>query len=92
VTAITANQLKAAVRIFEDMKGQSLLPFHELDKDPTRQKLDERFALEVLGVPAAFVQPGGPLDLMRMKLAQEPSIRGGKATDANDEDNEEDEE
>jgi hypothetical protein len=79
VKAIKAKQLKAAVKIFDDLKNESLLPFHELDEDPVRQKLDERFAVEVLGVPASFVQPGGPLDLVRMKLAQEPSIRGGKS-------------
>jgi len=81
VTAITPTKLKAAVKIFEDLKEESLLPLHELDKDPVRQKLDERFAVDVLGLPAAAVQPGGPVELARMKLAQEPSVRGGKATD-----------
>ncbi len=79
VTALTSKQLKAAAKIFDDLKDENLLPFHELNKDPVRQKLDERFAIEVLGLPASFVQPGGPLDLTRKKLAQEPSIRGGKA-------------
>ena len=72
----------AAAKIFDDLKDKDLLPFHELDKDPVRQKLDERFALEVLGLRVAVVQPGGPLELVRMKLAQEPSIRGGKAMEA----------
>jgi hypothetical protein len=84
VTALTPNQLKAAANIFDDLKDQHLLPFHELDKDPARKKLDERFAIEVLGLPVSFVRPGGPLELVRMKLAQEPSIRGGKATDGGD--------
>jgi hypothetical protein len=86
VTAITKTQLKAAAKIFDDLMDNDLLPFHKLDKDPVRQKLDERFALEVLGLPASVVQPGGPLELTRMKLAQEPSIRGGKATTGEDED------
>jgi hypothetical protein len=80
VTKLTAKQLKAAAKIFDDLKADHLLPFHELDKDPARKKLDERFAVEVLGMPIASVEPGGPIDLLRMKLAQEPSIRGGKAT------------
>lgn len=80
VTALKPKQLKAAATIFDDLKNENLLPFHELDKDPVRQKLDERFALEVLGFPVTVVQPGGPVELVRMKLAQEPSIRGGKAT------------
>jgi len=86
VTAITRTQLKRAAEIFDDLKDEKLLPFHELDKDPVRQKLDKRFALEVLGLPTSAVQPGGPLELARMKLAQEPSIRGGKATTGGDED------
>ena len=86
VTAITPTQLERAVVIFDDLKDENLLPFHELDKDPVRQKLDRRFALEVLGLPASVVEPGGPLELVRMKLAQEPSIRGGKATTGEDED------
>jgi hypothetical protein len=86
VTALNATQLKAAVQLFNAMSGLELLPLHEIDKDPVRQKLDRRFALEVLGLPASVVEPGGPLELTRMKLAQEPSIRGGKATDEDEED------
>jgi hypothetical protein len=85
VTALDPDQLKAAVRIFDEFNDANLLPVHELDKDPTRQKLDTRLALEVLGLPVSFVQTGGPLDLTRMKLAQEPSIRGGKGTADEDE-------
>jgi hypothetical protein len=81
VTALTPKQFKAAAKIFDDLKAEHLLPFHKLDKDTVRQKLDQRFAVEVLGLPAAAVQPGGSLELVRMKLAQEPSVRGGKATD-----------
>jgi hypothetical protein len=80
VTTITAKQLKAAAKIFDDLKDEELLPFNELDKDPARQKLDQRFASEVLGLPAAFLEPGGSLDVTRMKLAKEPSICGGKLT------------
>ncbi len=43
------------------------------------------FRLKVF-LPPSLVQPGGPLELVRMKLAQEPSIRGGKAADGEDED------
>ncbi len=80
VTALAPKQLKAAAEIFDDLKEESLLPFNELDKDPVRQNLDARFAVEVVGLSAAAVQAGGSLELVRMKLAQEPSIRGGKAT------------
>jgi hypothetical protein len=86
VTAITEEQLKAAATIFDELRDQELRPFHELDKDLVRRRLDERFAMEVLGMPTAAIQPGGPLDLVRMKLAQEPSIRGGKGTGDNEPD------
>jgi len=91
VTAITPTKLEAAVRIFDDLKDEQLRPLHELDKDPVRRKLDERFAVDVLGLPATAVQPGGPVELVRMKLAREPSVRGGKGTDeeAIDEDEQE---
>lgn len=85
VTAMTPTQLKAAAGIFDDLKHKRLRPFNELDKDPVRQNVDNRFALEVLGLAASVVQPEGPLELTRTKLAQEPSIRGGKATTAEDE-------
>jgi hypothetical protein len=86
VTALKPKQLKAAVSIFDDLKDEKLLPLHQLDKDQMRQRLDKLIALEVLGLPASVVQPEGPLELTRMKLAQEPSIRGGKATAGEDED------
>ena len=84
VKAMTAKQLGAAAKILDDMKSDRLLPFNELDKDPTRQKLDERFTTEVLGLPVGFSQAGGPIDLVRLKLAQEPSVQGGKTTDTTD--------
>jgi hypothetical protein len=55
-----------------------LLPIHEIDKDPVRKELDERFAREVLGLPEQILAPGGALEVLRMKLALEPSIRGNK--------------
>jgi hypothetical protein len=70
--------LTAAAAIFDDFKAQQLRPFNELGNDNVRQELDRRLAIEVLGLPAAIVESGGPLELVRMKLAQEPSIRGTK--------------
>jgi hypothetical protein len=55
-----------------------LLPIYEIDDDPVRKELDERFCRKILGMSKSTVQPGGALDVLRMKLAQEPSIRGNK--------------
>jgi hypothetical protein len=78
VTSLTPAKLKTASAVFDNLRDKPLLPFHEIDKDPVRRQLDERFGREVLGLPAELFQPDGPLELLRMKLAREPSIRGSK--------------
>lgn len=78
VGALKPKQLEKAVKVFDEMCHKQLLPIHEIDKDATRKELDERFGREVLGLPESILVPGGALDVLRMKLAQEPSIRGNK--------------
>jgi hypothetical protein len=78
VTALKPKQLQAAVKVFDGMCEKELLPMHEMDHDPVRKELDERFSREVLGLPESVLQPGGALEVLRMKLALEPSIRGNK--------------
>jgi len=75
VTALTPKQLDAAVTLFDTLCQQPLLPLHELAHDPTRRELDEQFARQVLNLPASVMRP---LELIRLKLSQEPSIRGQK--------------
>ncbi len=75
VTALTPEQLNAAVELFDEMCDKPLRPFHEIDRDPVRKALDEAFAKRVLGLPESIFEP---LDLLRMKLSREPSIRGSK--------------
>jgi hypothetical protein len=70
--------LKKVVKVFDEVCHKEMMQFHEIDKDPVRKELDERFAREVLGLPESLLQPGGAFDVLRMKLAQEPSIRGNK--------------
>ena len=79
VTALTPQQLDEAARLFDAMSDLELLPFHQIDTDPVRQELDEKFARNVLGLPEAALAPGGPFELLRLKLAREPSIRGHKS-------------
>ena len=78
VAALTPQQLDAAVKIFDAMSGQPLLPLHEMDKDPVRKELDEQFARDVLGLAESSLIQDGPLDILRMKLSREPSVRGSK--------------
>jgi hypothetical protein len=78
VTALTDEQLKRAAKLFDEMCHKELLPIHEIDKDSARKELDESFGREVLGLPESLFAPGRPVEILRMKLAQEPSIRGNK--------------
>jgi hypothetical protein len=78
VTALQPAQLAEAVRVFDNMSEQQLSPLHEIGSDPVRRRLDVDFARDVLGLAASTFATGGPLELLRMKLGQEPSIRGGK--------------
>ncbi len=78
VTRLTRRELGAAVKLFDAISQKPMLPFNELDLDPVRRELDERFGREVLGLPEPILAADGPLDLLRRKLASEPSIHGGK--------------
>jgi hypothetical protein len=79
VTSLAPAKLKIASTVFDELCDKPLLPFHEIDHDPIRRLLDERFGREVLDLPPELFRADGPLELLRMKLAREPSIRGGKA-------------
>ncbi|MFH1141156.1 MAG: hypothetical protein V1724_05740 [Chloroflexota bacterium] len=80
VTALSPTALSQAVTIFEDLKYHALRPVNEIDRDPVRQEIDDRIAIEVLGMPPELTALDGPLALLRRKLALEPSIRGGKSS------------
>jgi hypothetical protein len=75
VTALHSRRLKKAVQLFDVFCRRELLPMHEIDRDAVRQQLDEQFATYVLGFPESICEA---LDLLRRKLAKEPSIRGQK--------------
>jgi len=78
VASLTPQQLEEAEKLFDAMSRKKLLPIHQIDKDAVRRELDHRFAQHVLGISGPILEAGGPLDLLRMKLAREPSIRGSK--------------
>ena len=60
------------------MKHCPMLPVNQIDADPVRAELDRRLFSEVLGLPEELCAKDGPMDLLRRKLAAEPSIHGGK--------------
>lgn len=76
VGVLGADQLDAAVQLFAALRGAELLPMHQMDEDPVREELDTEFCRSVLRLPESIIGPGGQLDLLRRKLAREPSVRG----------------
>ena len=80
VTKLTAGQIVAAKDTFEALRNHRFLPFDQIDEDPARAELDRRLLVDVLGLPESLCADGGPIDLLRRKLAKEPQIHGGKKT------------
>ena len=77
VTKLTPEQLATAEAIFADMRDSQFLPANEAWHDTTRQELDYRVLIEMLGLPKSIIQP---LDLLRLKWCLEPSVHGSKRT------------
>ena len=53
-----------AVAIFKDMRMRELRLLNEIDHDPERQQLNERFATDVFDLPAGFASADGPFGLL----------------------------
>lgn len=81
--ALSENQLHKGESIFEEFKTHKMRPFNEIDVDSARHLLDCTLFVDVLGLSKKLVEDGGTIDLLRRKLAREPSIRGGKKIKAN---------
>ena len=78
VRMLSGPQVAAAKAAFDDLGERRFLPFDQIDEDPARAELDRRLLVDVLGLPQSLAEPGGPVDLLRRKLAREPQIHGGK--------------
>ena len=80
LNALTPAQHAVARDTFEALSEQRFLPFDQLDDDPARAELDRVLLVDVLGLDPSVAAAGGPIDLIRRKLAAEPQIHGGKQT------------
>jgi hypothetical protein len=78
--ALTDDQHKAAKKAFSLLAEERLLPFDQIDEDPARAEIDRALLVDVLGLDKALCEPGGPMDLLRRKLAAEPQIHANKQT------------
>jgi hypothetical protein len=78
VVALKPKQVARAVRLFDKICEEPLLPLHDIQRDPARKELDERFSRDVLRLPESILTEDGALAVLRMKLGREPSVRGKK--------------
>jgi hypothetical protein len=74
---LSDETLGEAVRGFDELSALHLSPFDQIDIDGQRHEIDAALS-PIFGVPDRLLGPGGPLDLLRRKLAREPSITGGR--------------
>ena len=77
VTRLSTTQLAAAVKIFDDLQEQTLLPANEAWRDPVRQELDRRLLTEVLELDDQAVEQ---LDILRRQWCSEPTVTSTKRT------------
>ena len=77
VTRLSATQLDAAVKIFDGLQEQTLLPANEAWRDTVRQELDRRLLNEVLGLDDKAVEQ---LDILRLQWCSEPTVTSTKKT------------
>ena len=77
VTKLKASQLKAAVKIYDDLCEKRMLPANEAWRDPVRQELDRRLLTEVLGLDDTAVEQ---LAILRNQWCREPTVTGTKKT------------
>ena len=81
VTKLTARQLDAAVKIFDDLQDQTLLPANEAWRDTVRQELDQRLFKEVLGLDEKAVEQ---VSILRRQWCSEPTVTSTKKTGPTD--------
>jgi hypothetical protein len=74
---LTDETLGEAARRFDELRTLHLSPFDQIDIDGQRHEIDAALG-PIFGVPDRLLGSGGPLDLLRRKLAREPSITGGR--------------
>ncbi|MDE0094049.1 MAG: hypothetical protein OXO49_06070 [Gammaproteobacteria bacterium] len=78
VRALNDKQLTQLNKAFDYIKERQLLPGNESYRDETRIWLDQFVLFDVLGLPKNELME--PLNLLRRKWSNEPSVHGGKKT------------
>ena len=75
---LSAPQHQTARDVFADLAKERFLPFDQIDEDAARAELDRCLLVDVIGLPPSLCDAGGPMELLRQKLAAEPQIHANK--------------
>jgi len=75
---LSMKQLDDSATLLAKRAAIPMLPFNQIVADGARTDLDREFLGGILGLPDDLFAEGGALDLLRQKLAAEPSIHGNK--------------
>jgi hypothetical protein len=78
VRILTGTQIERSEAIFLEMRKIELKPVNLLVSDDGRHRLDVMFLGDIVGLPRDWFNADGPMALLRLKLAAEPSIVGHK--------------
>ena len=78
VDSLSDEQLSLAENVLLDVQHYPFLPLNQIDEDVCRHELDRRLLIDILGCPPEICDEGGPIDIIRRKIAAEPQIHGGK--------------
>jgi hypothetical protein len=78
INKLSSAQLEIARNVFIDFAGERFLPFDQINEDTVRAELDRRLLIDILGLPSNLCDGGGPMELLRKKLAAEPQIHANK--------------
>lgn len=78
VRQLSEEQLSQCENLFCQLRCKCFLPVHRLPDDRARADLDVGLLGNILGWPRGWFEVHGPLDLVRRKLAAEPSVHGHK--------------
>ena len=75
---LTAQQHRAALAAFHALRDHRFLPIDQIDEDDARATLDRVLVEDILGLPSSLCDAGGPMERLRVKMAEEPHVRSGK--------------
>jgi hypothetical protein len=74
--AFVPHRVDEIEALFDAVSRIPLRPIHEIGADEGRAEVDIRVLRDFLGMPAPWFSQRGPLQVLREKLAAEPSIHG----------------